>query len=255
MRGAGRSVVVSVGVPRTRFHHLFLSVFFSIIFVSLAGASGYAQAPPAQPAPPTPRPVTGFVSPYEIMRTARTAGFHPLAPPLRDGSTYVLRATDFRGILMRVVLDARTGAIRDVSRIVPGPGRYGQLETGPQPYVGSPYYGGGPPYGLPGYDEPGPRPIGVPQPIARLPAPHPAALPPLPRPRPQILAARQPGNNATPPKASPQASAKSALKNGAILVGKPLATSNARPTVNSDAASVGSTARRQNTPVLVPLND
>jgi hypothetical protein len=31
----------------------------------------------------------------------------------------VLRATDFRGIPTRVVLDARTGVIRDATRIVP----------------------------------------------------------------------------------------------------------------------------------------
>ena len=65
------------------------------------------------------------------------AGFDPLAPPLREGSTYVVRATDFRGILMRVVVDARSGAIRDVNRIVPGPGSYGQtagmIPYGPEP--------------------------------------------------------------------------------------------------------------------------
>ena len=58
------------------------------------------------------------------MRTLRSAGFDPLAPPLREGTIYVARATDYRGILMRVVLDARTGAIRDANRIVPGPGNY-----------------------------------------------------------------------------------------------------------------------------------
>jgi hypothetical protein len=38
---------------------------------------------------------------------------------MREGTSYVLRATDFRGIPMRVVLDARTGVIRDATRIVP----------------------------------------------------------------------------------------------------------------------------------------
>ena len=45
--------------------------------------------------------------PYEVTKLVRSAGFDPLAPPLREGSTYVLRATDFRGILMRVVVDAQ----------------------------------------------------------------------------------------------------------------------------------------------------
>ena len=75
----------------------------------LAIAPGRAQSPP---------PLPGFVPPYEITRIVRTAGFDPLAPPLREGTTYVLRATDFRGILMRVVVDARSGAIRAVNRIV-----------------------------------------------------------------------------------------------------------------------------------------
>src|SRR5271170_6161557 len=72
-------------------------------------------------APPAAQPGTGFVSSYEITRIARSAGFDPLAPPLREGTIYVLRATDYRGILMRVVIDAHSGAIRDANRIVPGP--------------------------------------------------------------------------------------------------------------------------------------
>src|SRR6202167_1841011 len=108
---------------------------FALTFLTLAVASGQAQvAPPPQQAPP---PVAGFVPPYEIMRTLRSAGFDPLAPPLREGATYVARATDYRGILMRVVLDARTGAIRDANRIVPGPAAYG----GPSRPGGSRTYG------------------------------------------------------------------------------------------------------------------
>jgi len=38
------------------------------------------------------------VPPYEILRTLRAAGFQPLAPPLREGTTYVVRALDFRGV-------------------------------------------------------------------------------------------------------------------------------------------------------------
>ena len=60
-----------------------------------------------------------------------------MAPPLREDATYVLRATDFRGILMRVVIDARTGAIRDANRIVPGPGSDAQLGMMP-PYEAAP---------------------------------------------------------------------------------------------------------------------
>ena len=157
-------------------------------FLLLAGAIGHAQVP-ATSAQFAPLPAPGFMPPYEITRTVRRAGFDPLAPPLREGSTYVLRATDFRGILMRVVVDARSGAIRDVNRIVPGPGSYGQ-QAGMMPYGAQPD-DMPPPYGEPAeYDVPPAPP--------RLPAAHPltrasvTVLPPLPRPRPAELAARKP---------------------------------------------------------------
>jgi hypothetical protein len=176
-------------------------------------AAGHAQAPAPVPLPP-PNPstaadppetslpvqsVSGFVSPYEIMRTLHSAGFDPLAPPLREGTTYVARANDYRGILMRVVLDARTGAIRDANRIVPGPGNYGgpYSSDGPGPYGQGPYGQVGmvaPPYGQPAdFDDPPPMPAqaaAMPSPL-RPPATHTAARssgPPLPRPRPGELA-------------------------------------------------------------------
>lgn len=166
-----------------------------------AMACGHAQTSGAASAPLAPPP--GFVPPYEIMRTARAAGFDPLAPPLREGTTYVLRATDFRGILMRVVIDARTGAIRDANRIVPGPGSDAQLgmmppyEAVPEdpvpPYGPSPY--GPPPYGAPaGFDEPEMVPFDQ-SALPRSAPPRSANravgvnLVPLPRPRPAELAA------------------------------------------------------------------
>jgi hypothetical protein len=174
---------------------------FLALFLLLFGAPVHAQAPPVPPLPipQSPRPVTGFVSPYEIVRTVRAAGFDPLAPPLREGTTYVLRATDYRGILMRVVVDARTGAIRDANRIVPGPGRYGQFGMEQEPYGYPPYYGpqrhgSPPPYEsmyeepefLPSSSEPPPRP---PAPLAVHPAR--SVSPPLPRPRLGELASRK----------------------------------------------------------------
>lgn len=195
-----------------------LSAFLS--FSLLAGGSSQAQSPPpaaASPAAaqtsPQPKPVTGFVSSYEIMRTVRTAGFDPLGPPLREGSTYVLRATDFRGILMRVVLDARTGVIRDVTRIVPAEsGPYGIIASpyGPSPYP-PPYEP--PPYGSPAeYDAPAPAtdpaersaPAQLARPASLAPAVRPAVStrpfsPPLPRPRPAALAAHDPPKVQTRP--------------------------------------------------------
>jgi hypothetical protein len=186
----------------------------------LACASGHAQAPQASSASPqVPQPVTGFVSRYEIMRTVRGAGFDPVSPPLREGTSYVLRATDYRGVLMRVVIDARSGAIRDATRIVPGPGYYGQAGMvgpyGPPPYGGAPY--GPPPYGATPYGAP---PYGEPEttaaegdmparPAAHL-GTHPSVviLPPLPRPRPSALAKSEPKSDPKQdPKLSPPAGA------------------------------------------------
>lgn len=111
-----------------------------------AAASGHAQsAPPSAAASPSSSsaPLPGFVPPYEIDKIVRAAGFHPLTRPRREGTTYVVRALDFRGILMRVVVDARSGAIRAVNRIVPGPAPYGVLG------MVAPPYGGPGPYGPP----------------------------------------------------------------------------------------------------------
>jgi hypothetical protein len=159
----------------------------------MAVAPGYAQSPPPA-ASPAPLPAPGFMPPYEVTKIVRSAGFDPLAPPLREGTTYVLRATDFRGILMRVVVDAHSGAIRAVNRIVPGPGPYG-------PTIGMvmPPYAEAPPYGVPpAYGPVGPE-LGMlpdeeglaPPPPASRSAAHPSVAVPLPRPRPAELAARE----------------------------------------------------------------
>jgi len=130
--------------------------------------------------------------PYEITRIVRSAGFDPLAPPLREGSTYVLRATDFRGILMRVVVDAHSGAIRAVNRIVPGPWPYGPIGMMtppygvPPPYVMPPGYGSSDADGLGMMEEEGLEP---PTPPAMRGNARPWG-PPLPRPRPEELASR-----------------------------------------------------------------
>ncbi len=200
---------------------------------SLLGAPAVlAQAPPPQPAAgqPTPRPLTGFVPAFEIIRTVRGAGLNPLSPPLREGTTYVLRATDFRGILVRVVVDARTGALRDVARIVPAnpdqigmmaPPYYGAPRRYPPPYGPPPY--GPPPYGAPSYYDGGTPEEDIPPPPGSLPHAHPAvshqpavlppatrpastrpstATTPLPRPRPKALASRTPGPAPAPVPAS-----------------------------------------------------
>jgi hypothetical protein len=177
----------------------------ALCILLLAGSPGHAQVAATSSSQFATFPSLGFIPPYEIARSVRRAGFDPLAPPLREGSTYVVRATDFRGILMRVVVDARSGAIRDVNRIVPGPGSYGQ-QAGMMPY------GAAPDDMLPAdYDLP-PAPlengqVAAPRPPAAHPPTHASVtiLPPLPRPRPPELASRKPIEDSKPIAAKPAA--------------------------------------------------
>lgn len=184
-RGGGGSVRAGV---------LAATAFF--LFVSLLTIAPSQAQMPASTSPP---PLPGFMPPYEITRIVRSAGFDPLAPPLREGTTYVLRATDFRGILMRVVVDARSGAIRAVNRIVVGPAPYGQAGMVTPPYRLVPAY---PPYGVqpsyppPDVADPGTIPdeatMAAPPAAGIHPGAHPlASSPPLPRPRPAELASRK----------------------------------------------------------------
>ena len=161
----------------------------SLAFFLLASGPGRAQTAP-------PPPLPGFVPPYEITRIVRSAGFDPLAPPLREGTTYVIRATDFRGILMRVVVDARSGAIRAVNRIVSDAGTYSALGMPPPYGVPLPFgalapYTGPPAYAPPEFELPEIAPSeqaalsAAPAPAAVYPAARPMLWePPLPRPRP-----------------------------------------------------------------------
>ena len=236
---------------------------FSLCVALLAAAPGQAQTPPPAPQAPPP-PLPGFMPAFEITRIVRASGFDPLAPPLREGTTYVVRATDFRGILMRVVVDARSGAIRAVNRIVPGPGPYGQFGMVTPPYGVAPAY---PPPDIAAPDvmpdaettaapalRPPPAALAPPLPAAILrPGAHPLASgPPLPRPRPAELASRKAADDAksdAKPDAKPDA--KSDARPGLSPAGK--------PDVKSGTAVSGSAAApaapNKSSPVAAPIND
>jgi len=215
---------------------LVLRLFGAVLAASLlAGVSAFAQSASGAVSSQS-LPLRGFISPFETLRIVRAAGLDPLAPPLRQGSTYVVRAIDFRGVAMRVVVDARSGVIRDANRIVSGPGLYGPYAPGP---YGPVYYGrfGPPPPYLGPPDE---LYIGEVTPsedelrAASLHGPHsgvhtliPAV--PLPRPRPGGLAA---GVSAVKPASKPD-----------IAAGAPLAPRSE----SSSKAAKGST--------LPPIND
>lgn len=183
-------------------------------FCVLSALVSFAQSPPSASSSQSLAPLRAFVPPYEILRTVRAAGFEPLAPALREGTTYVVRAIDFRGVPMRVSVDARSGAIREADRIVSGPGLYG-------PYVPGPFAHGrlAPPPYPPGDDvesgygraafgtselSPGDRHSSV----------------PLPRPRPANVAGAKPIGRpdvATSAPATPQAESLGAPDRGAAL--------------------------------------
>jgi len=228
-------------------------VFVACLF---AAAPGHAQVPATSPAAsPVTQPVTGFVSSYEITRIARSAGFDPLAPPLREGTIYVLRATDYRGILMRVVIDAHTGAIRDANRIVPGPGRYGQFYGAPSLYDPADLEA---PAIVPSTAEMEPalgRPMGS-RGATRSALPE---IPPLPRPRPAALASRKPFDDANP-KAQPISNPKSVTP-GAPTAAKPQISSEAITTAppaapaSASVAPAAPGAPKKSPAVVEPLND
>jgi hypothetical protein len=228
-------------------------VFVACLFAAAPGrAQVTAQVPAAAAAAsPVTQPVTGFVSSYEITRIARSAGFDPLAPPLREGTIYVLRATDYRGILMRVVIDAHTGAIRDANRIVPGPGRYGQFYGAPSLYDPADLEA---PTIVPSAAEmePGPvRPM-APRSASRSAMPE---IPPLPRPRPAALASRKSFDDANP-KAQPIVDPKSVTP-GAAPAAKPQISSEASTTAPPAApvAPAAPSAPKRSPAIVEPLND
>jgi hypothetical protein len=238
-----------------------------MVLMLVAGAAAQSPSPPPAAAlQPQPKPVTGFVPTFEIMRTVRAAGFDPLAPPLREGTTYVLRATDYRGILMRVVLDARTGTIRDVTRIVPAAsGSLGVVlpPYGPPgyatPYMDAPLYGAPVEYEVPPpalqRPEDGAAAPQLSQPIAAPAATHAKASlrkPPLPRPRPAGLAASQrpaasdntekgsPASDKGPAAASETEKTETSIRNANPIIAQPAP---APPAAQSKSAAP------------VPLND
>jgi hypothetical protein len=225
---------------------------FGVVFVAclFAATPGRAQVPAP---PPATQPVTGFVSSYEITRIARSAGFDPQAPPLREGTIYVLRATDYRGILMRVVIDAHTGAIRDANRIVPGPGRYGQFYGVPLLYDPAELDA---PAMVPSAAEMEPalvRPM-APHGVTRSAMPE---IPPLPRPRPAALASRKPLDDANA-KAQPIAEPKSVTPGAPPAAKSQIsseASTTAPPASGASAAPATPGAPKKSPAMVEPLND
>ena len=191
-----------------------------------AALPGHAQSQSAAPdTMAAPAPLLGFVSPDEIAKIVRAAGFTPLAPARRRGTTYELRATDYRDVLMRIVVDGRSGAVRAVNRIVPArpEGVVGVMpppDMGPTLYkppasepIPSPPPAGPSPHdtaattgGIPGV--PKEAKLGTPPPpVATLRGTYaaPDDAQPLPRPRPPDLTTQKARASGKVPSAAPAA--------------------------------------------------
>ena len=199
------------------------AALFLCCLVSVA-LPGHAQSQSAAPEfVAAPAPLLGFISPDEITRIVRAAGFTPLAPARRQGTTYELRATDYRDVLMRVVIDGRSGAIRAVNRIVPARPE-GVVGLIPPPDIGPTLYKPPASEPLPNPPPAGPSPRdtvaatgGIPDvpkdaklvtpPLTTLRATYatPDDAQPLPRPRPPDLTTQKARASGKVPNAAPAA--------------------------------------------------
>lgn len=85
--------------------------------IAVAGAALAAMLSLVAAGAPKREPVTEAAAPsaYEIIATVRAIGLVPLSEPVRRGPYYVLRATNPRGVEMRVVADAQFGDILSVA--------------------------------------------------------------------------------------------------------------------------------------------
>ena len=91
-----------------------------LICLMVAVARGHAQPRSTDQAPVAAEgTLTALLPRDEVNRLLRAAGFSPLSPPQHQATMYVVRALDERDIVMRVVVDARSGAITAVNRVVP----------------------------------------------------------------------------------------------------------------------------------------
>lgn len=172
-----------------------VATFVSFVFVCAAEAQ-------------SPQQGGGLVPPRAIMGIVHSNGLDPVGRPVREGATYVVRAVNRRGLLMRVVVDARSGDIRAVNRIVPGPGGPGLVAMRPAPYGPPPEFDP-PPVITPDQhdDMPPSRPMRPPV-VHAPPRATAFATPPLPRPRPASVVADTPP--AAPAEVKPAAEAKPA---------------------------------------------
>jgi hypothetical protein len=97
----------------------------TLMVAAWAGGTASAQYvspngyPYAYPYHVVPHQRTDALAPDEILAIVRSMNFVPVARPVWTGPLYIVRATNRRGEVMRVVLDARSGALISVRRASP----------------------------------------------------------------------------------------------------------------------------------------
>ncbi len=162
----------------------------------IAGLVSFVLVPAAEAQ--APQQAGGLVPPRAVMGIVHSNGLDPVGRPVREGATYVVRAINRRGLLMRVVVDARSGDIRAVNRIVPGPDGPGPVAMRPAPYGPPPEFDP-PPVTPDQYDDMPPARAIRPPVVHAPPRATAFATPPLPRPRPANVVADTPAPAPAPP--------------------------------------------------------
>jgi hypothetical protein len=99
-------------------------------------------------------PIAGMPG-NEVVGMVREMGLDPIGPPTRSGNFYILRAADYYGRPMQVIVDARRAEVVSVEAL----NAPGSIHGGPYPaanarYAPGPYGSGGHPgYGVPNDDD------------------------------------------------------------------------------------------------------
>ncbi|HLN07701.1 MAG TPA: hypothetical protein VK281_01855 [Xanthobacteraceae bacterium] len=188
-----------------------LAVAAATATVGFTGAEGPGLGPGAAMAQMVPFDPYGLLPPRRIDIVVRSAGLFPVAPPMRRGVNYIVRAIDRYGTPMRLVVDGYYGQILAAHRIaslyprgMPGP----QFDPSADPRVAP---GDVAPGNRP-YAPTGPRP-GAAAPrndaaVANVAPARPTATAPVPRAKPSpassadVSAAVKPGPEQSPARPS-----------------------------------------------------
>ena len=127
-----------------------------------AQAQAYVEPPPGYGGPPQPMVHDGL-PPNEALMIARSSGLRPLTQPARQGSNWVLLASDNMGGQLRVVINARTGRIVHAAPAHDPRFAYGEPPSRPRGLVpiAPPQHAAAPP---PGYGTAPPPDLNTPTP-------------------------------------------------------------------------------------------